>query len=177
MKEQKIYDHVRGLGHEPIEGTAIVVTRTPESVLKGVIEFATQELLVCCEDAVLLFRLDNLANGIRTSASYRRIAREDVLGASVGPADAGMTRRIRISTAGGDVVLNAQHEATSALRTSGLWGSWHATNLPHACEEISRIGDVAWTPQSWARSSSRAASPPGCSSPVGARRTAGTRRT
>ena len=29
MKEQKIYDHVRGLGHEPIEGTAIVVTRTP----------------------------------------------------------------------------------------------------------------------------------------------------
>ena len=147
MKEQKIYDHVRGLGHEPIEGTAIVVTRTPESVLKGVIEFATQadrfELLVCCEDAVLLFRLDNLAKGIRTSASYRRIAREDVLGASVGPADAGMTRRIRISTAGGDVVLNAQHEATSALRTSGLWGSWHAANLPRACEEIGRMGASA----------------------------------
>ena len=144
MKEQKIYDYVRGLGHEPIEGTAIVVTRTPESVLQGVIDFATQadrfELLVCCEDAVLLFRLNNLTNDIRHSASHRVIARADILDASAELADAGMTRRIRIATARGDVVLNAQHEATSALRTSGLWSGWHAANLPHACEEISRMG-------------------------------------
>lgn len=147
MKERKIYDHVRRLGHEPIEGTAIIVTRTPESVLKGVIDFVTQadrfELLVCCEDAVLLFRLDSLANDIRRSASHCVIAREDVLGASVEPADAGMTRRIRISTTEGDLVLNAQHEATSALRTSGLWGSWHAANLPRACKEIGRMGVTA----------------------------------
>lgn len=144
MKEQKIYDHVRRLGHEPIEGTAIVVTRAPESILKGVVEFATQAerfgLLVCCEDAVLVFRLNSLTNDIRTSASYRSIAREDVLDASVELADAGMTRRIRITTDEGDVLLNAQHEATSALRTSGMWGGWHAANLPRACEEIGRMG-------------------------------------
>ena len=42
MKEKKIYERVRGLGHEPIEGTAIVVTRAPESILQSVVEFATQ---------------------------------------------------------------------------------------------------------------------------------------
>ena len=144
MKEHKIYDQVRELGDEPIEGTAIIVTRTPESVIQGVIDFAKQadrfELLVCCEDAILLFGLNNLTNDIRTPASYRRIARTDIRNASVELADAGMTRRIRIVTDEGDVLLNAQHEATSALRTSGLWGAWHAENLPRACEEISRMG-------------------------------------
>ena len=144
MKEQKVYERVRELGHEPIEGTAIIVTRAPESILQSVIEFATQAdrfgLLVCCEDVILVFKLNNLANDIRTSASYRCVAREDVLGTSVELADAGMTRRIRISTVEDDIVLNAQHEATSALRTSGLWGSWHAVNLPRACEKICRMG-------------------------------------
>lgn len=144
MKERKVYERVRELGHEPIEGTAIIVTRTPESILQSVVEFATQAdrfgLLVCCEDAILVFKLNNLTNGIRKSASYRCIAREDVLDASTELADAGMTRRIRIVTDEGDVLLNAQHEATSALRTSGLWGAWHAENLPRACEEISRMG-------------------------------------
>ncbi|MBM6905323.1 hypothetical protein H6A29_03630 [Collinsella tanakaei] len=73
MKEQKIYDRVRALGHEPIEGTAIIVARTPESILQGVVEFAMQtdrfELMVCAEDAVLLFKLNNLTNDIRTSTS------------------------------------------------------------------------------------------------------------
>ncbi|MBM6905322.1 hypothetical protein H6A29_03625 [Collinsella tanakaei] len=54
-----------------------------------------------------------------------------------------MTRRIRITTDEGDVLLNAQHESTSGLRTSGLWGSWHAANLPHACDEICRMGSDA----------------------------------
>lgn len=147
MKEQKIYERVRKLGHEPIEGTAIIVSRTPESILRSVVEFATQadrfELLVCCEDAILIFKLNNLTNFIRTSASYRCIAREDILGASVERADAGMTRRIRIATDEGDILLNAQHEATSALRTSGLWGAWHAANLPRAVAEIEAMGQAA----------------------------------
>lgn len=147
MKEQKIYDRVRSLGHEPIEGTAIIVTRTPESILQGVVEFAMQtdrfELMACAEDAVLLFKLNNLTNDIRTSASYRCISREDILSADTELADAGMTRRIRITTDEGDVLLNAQHESTSGLRTSGLWGSWHAANLPHACDEICRMGSDA----------------------------------
>lgn len=147
MKEQKVYDRVRKLGHKPIEGTAIIVTRAPESILQSVIEFATQAdrfgLLVCCEDAILIFKLNNLTNDIRTSASYRCIAREDILAASAELADAGMTRRIRIVTDEGEVLLNAQHEATSGLRTSGLWGGWHAANLPRACEEIRRMGAPA----------------------------------
>ena len=144
MKEQKVYERVRELGHEPIEGTAIIVTRTPESILQSVVEFATQAdrfgLLVCCEDAILVIKLNNLTNDIRKSASYRCIAREDVLDASTELADAGMTRRIRVTTDEGDILFNAQHEATSALRTSGMWGAWHAENLPRACEEISRMG-------------------------------------
>lgn len=31
MKEQGIYESVRELGHEPIEGIAIIVSRAPES--------------------------------------------------------------------------------------------------------------------------------------------------
>ena len=95
------------------------------------------------EDAVLLFKLNNLTNDIRTSASYRCISREDILSADTELADAGMTRRIRITTDEGDVLLNAQHESTSGLRTSGLWGSWHAANLPRACDEICRMGSGA----------------------------------
>lgn len=140
MKEQKIYDRVRELGREPIEGTAIIVTRTPESVLHAAIEFAMQtdrfELLVCCEDAILLFRLDNLTNSIRTSSPALAIPRENIRATSITTADAGMTRRIRIVTDHEELLLNAQHEITSALRTSGLWGAWHAANLPHACDVI-----------------------------------------
>lgn len=147
MKEQKIYEHVRELGHEPIEGTAVIVSRTPENPVAAAIEFAKQTdrfgLLVCCEDCLLLFRLNNLTNNIKKSTNYRLIACEDVLDTSVELADAGMTRRIRIATDEGDILLNAQHEATSALRTSGLWGAWHAANLPRAVAEIEAMGQAA----------------------------------
>lgn len=147
MKEQRIYDRVRELGHEPIEGTAIIVSRTPDGILQAAIEFAMQtdrfELLVCCTDAVLIFRLDNLANGIRTSAPALVIPRDGIRAASVTTADAGMTRRIRIVTDSEEILLNAQHETTSAVRTSGLWGAWHAANLPRTCDEISHMGTAA----------------------------------
>ena len=143
MKEQKIYDRVRELGREPLPHAAIVVTRAPETVPLAVAEFFTKtnryRALVVCADAIALLPLDDIW-GLKRSGSYRVIDREDIRATGVSLADAGMTRRITIDLPDEELVLNAQHESTSSLRTSGMWGAWHAENLPRVLELIEEMG-------------------------------------
>lgn len=143
MKEQKIYDYVRTLGREPLEHGAIVVTRAPETIPLAVARFLTQSnryrALVLCTDAIALVPLDEVW-GIKKNSGCRIIALDDIHAAHAELADAGMTRRIIIDADDDELVLNAQHEETSALRTSGLWGSWHARNLPDVVARIEELG-------------------------------------
>ncbi len=149
MKEQKVYDFVRSLGCEPLEHGAIVVKRAPETIPLAIAEFVTQsapwKILCLCRAEIVVVSLGEMGLGLKKNASYRVISHDDVRGVSVELADGGMSRRIAIDLDDEEIVLNAQHEATSALRTSSLFGTWHAKNLPAVMAALESLGTPAAT--------------------------------
>lgn len=143
MKEQTIIEHVEELGYELKPGRCIVVKRAPETIPLALFEFATQDLhwqtLCLCEHEIVIFELTMFFK----RGSLRVIDYDDIRAVSVETADQGMSRRITITLNDEEIVLNAQREETSAWRTSGVYGSWHAANLPTVVKLIEQLGSPA----------------------------------
>lgn len=143
MKERTIIEHVEELGYELKPGRCIVVKRAPETIPLALIEFATQDLhwqtLCVCERELVIFELTMFFK----RGSLRVIDFDDIRATSVETADGGMSRRITITLGDEEIVLNAQREETSAWRTSGVYGSWHAANLPAVVKLIEQLGSPA----------------------------------
>lgn len=143
MKEQAIQEYAASLGFNPKPNGCIVVKRAPETAPLALIEFATQDIrwhvLCLCEHEIVLLALNSYTLSLKRG-SFRVISYDDVRAASVESTDQGMSRRIVITLDDEQLVLNAQREETSALRTSGLLGSWHAENLPSATKLIKSLG-------------------------------------
>ncbi len=141
MKQQKLVDFVGGLGFVAKDRGIIVVKRTPEGIPQEVIEFFTKtdrySALFLCENEMVIVSLSEVF-GIKRD-SYRVIAYDDLRGVETSVADGGMTRRIVLKLDDELLAFNAQHEMTSAIRTSSLWGAWHAENLPHTIEMLQSI--------------------------------------
>ena len=146
MKEQKIIDYVRSVGFEPKEHGCIVVKRAPETIPLAIAKMFTESnayrALCLCEHEMVFVPLHDLM-GLDKRGSYRVISYDNIRKASVELVDAGMTRRITLLLDDEELVLNAQHESTSALRTSGAWGSWHSNNLPYVIKEITALSHHA----------------------------------
>lgn len=144
MKQEKLATFVNELGFTMKDHGAIIVKRTPEGIPQEVIEFLTKtdrySSLCLCENEMVLVRLSEVF-GIKRD-SYRVIAYDDIRKVQVETADGGMTRHIKIFLDDELISLNAQHETTSGLRTSGLWGAWHAENLPYVVERLQEINNT-----------------------------------
>lgn len=143
MNEKTIREHAASLGYDLKPNGCIVVKRAPETAPLALIEFATQDIrwqvLCLCEHEIVLLTLSPYTLGLKRG-SFRVISYDDVRAASVESADQGMSRRIVITLDDEELVLNAQREETSALRTSGMFGAWHAENLPTVTKFIGSLG-------------------------------------
>lgn len=146
MNEKTIRKHAASLGYDLKPNGCIVVKRAPETAPLALIEFATQDIrwqvLCLCEHEIVLLTLSPYTLGLKRG-SFRVISYDDVRAASVESADQGMSRRIVITLDDEELVLNAQREETSALRTSGMFGAWHAENLPTVTKLIGSLGTPA----------------------------------
>ena len=145
MKQEKLSSFVHELGFTMRDHGAIIVKRAPVGIPQEVIEFFTKtdrySALCLCVNEMVIVSLSEVS-GLKRD-SYRVIAYDEVRASKVKIADGGMTRRIVISLDDELLDLNAQHESTSGVRTSGLWGAWHAQNLPAVSQFIETLGTPA----------------------------------
>lgn len=148
MNEQKIQTYVAERGYALKPHGCIIVKRAPETVPLALIELATQnirwQVLCLCEHELVLITLSEHTLSLKRG-SFRAIDYDDVRAVSVETADAGMTRRIVITLDDEELVLNAQREETSMVRTTGMFGAWHAENLPVAVKLLEGLGTPATT--------------------------------
>ncbi len=143
---KSIFDQIKDMGYQAIEGQTILVKKFSENLSQQVIDFVLSDyyVLQVCEGEILLFEMSKWGTGVKAEV-YRSLKFEDVLNVSV--ENYLMNYKITIENKEDTLVLSTQQKELSGFRFSGLISigtepgskNWHADNLDRTLEALKAI--------------------------------------
>lgn len=152
-RQQQVFESIKSLGVEPIEGNGIIVQFMDPSVSPNVTSFlflsASFYILQICKNELILVQPNSngmaIATKLKKNTEVLRIDFSTIKKISV--EDHGINYQITISSDDGDINLTVQRKELSVLRSSGaitaesMWptDNWHAKNIDATLKKLEEL--------------------------------------
>lgn len=116
--EKKVTEILREAGYQPLEDRAIIVTYAPKDLSEKIIRFFSNEFFVLqiCEESIVLLPFDKLFCNLKKEVALE-IPIDQIRAVNV--VEDMLNYRIELETEEGKIMLSAQQEGLSELRSSG----------------------------------------------------------